>query len=362
MRSRDRCRYDPDRTFTGVSGPWLRPEEGTRSRLRCLDRGRTRAVAMCGDRPPRSSARCCSWRPAAGCPTPTPWRARSSPLGLRATRSGWPGPPRPCRRRCARDPAFRSAAAASAWPGSSTRRSSANVGRLPGRGARPAAGPAAPRGGARGAAPAGPRGARRPRRPSFTFGLLRPGRTPRGGRAPGPRGAGRVAGGDPWCRLRRHGRGRPGQAAVRGRAPPVRLHRRPPGIHPPRLSLARARLARGDRDGALAALDDLLALDPDHGAAKELKAALLAPPPVERLAPVVPTTAPRPPRPRASCRGRRRRVAEAGVRWRAYSGYRSASTVAAARARLAASSPHASYLVKRRTPPSSMASSSPSAT
>ena len=60
------------------------------------------------------------------------------------------------------------------------------------------------------------------------------------------------------------------------------------------MSLARARLARGDPDGAVGALDDLLALDPDHEAAKELKARLLAPPPVERLSPVVPPNAPPP--------------------------------------------------------------------
>jgi len=66
------------------------------------------------------------------------------------------------------------------------------------------------------------------------------------------------------------------------------------GIHPPRLSLARVRLALGNRDGALAAIDELLELDPDHRTAQELKASLLAPPPVETRAPVVPATAPPP--------------------------------------------------------------------
>ena len=89
-------------------------------------------------------------------------------------------------------------------------------------------------------------------------------------------------------------------AAVRGRAPSeaepllsafVAAH---PGIHPPRMSLARARLAQGDHDGAVGALDELLVADPDHMAAKELKARLLAPPPVDRMAPVVPSTAPPP--------------------------------------------------------------------
>jgi len=67
-----------------------------------------------------------------------------------------------------------------------------------------------------------------------------------------------------------------------------------PEIRPPRMSLARARLARGDRDGAIAVLDDLLGVDPDHEAAKELKASLLAPPPVERLTPVAPAGVPPP--------------------------------------------------------------------
>jgi tetratricopeptide (TPR) repeat protein len=67
-----------------------------------------------------------------------------------------------------------------------------------------------------------------------------------------------------------------------------------PEILPPRMSLVRARLALGDRDGAIAALDDLLAVDPDHEAAKEAKAALLAPPPVERVTPVAPSTVPPP--------------------------------------------------------------------
>lgn len=110
----------------------------------------------------------------------------------------------------------------------------------------------------------------------------------------GARVPGGTTGVDPWVAFATMA------AAVRGRAP---AEAEPllaafvaawPGIHPPRLSLARARLARDDRDGALAALDALLAVDPDHEAAKELKAALLAPPPVERLAPIAPATAPAP--------------------------------------------------------------------
>lgn len=61
-----------------------------------------------------------------------------------------------------------------------------------------------------------------------------------------------------------------------------------PAIPAPRLSLARARLAQGNRDGALTALDDLLAAVPDHRTAQALKAELLAPPPVEPLVPNVP--------------------------------------------------------------------------
>jgi predicted Zn-dependent protease len=89
-------------------------------------------------------------------------------------------------------------------------------------------------------------------------------------------------------------------ASLRGRSAPeaepalsafVAAH---PGLAPPRLSLARARLALGDRDGALEALDGLLALDPDHRDGQELKASLLAPPAVQPLAPQVPLGAPRP--------------------------------------------------------------------
>lgn len=106
--------------------------------------------------------------------------------------------------------------------------------------------------------------------------------------------AGETSAGDPWWAFAAMA------AAVRGRAPSeaepllsafLAAH---PGIHPPRMSLARSRLARGDPEGAVGALDDLLALDPDHQGAKELKARLLAPPPVERLSPVVPTNAPPP--------------------------------------------------------------------
>jgi len=67
-----------------------------------------------------------------------------------------------------------------------------------------------------------------------------------------------------------------------------------PGILPARMSLARALLALGDQDAALAALDALLATDPDHEDAKLLKAELLAPPPVRMVIPVVPSGVPPP--------------------------------------------------------------------
>jgi predicted Zn-dependent protease len=103
--------------------------------------------------------------------------------------------------------------------------------------------------------------------------------------APGPA--------DPWlayAALAAGLRGRPATEAEPLLSGFVATH---PGLPPPRLSLARARLALGDRDGALQALDDLLALDPDHRAAQDLKAALLAPPPVQPFAPQVPAAAPR---------------------------------------------------------------------
>jgi tetratricopeptide (TPR) repeat protein len=87
-------------------------------------------------------------------------------------------------------------------------------------------------------------------------------------------------------------------ASVRGRPPSeagpllqafVATHSAP---NPARLSLVRARLASGDRDGALAALDDLLAVVPDHRAAQELKSSLLALPPAEPIVPVVPSGPP----------------------------------------------------------------------
>lgn len=87
-------------------------------------------------------------------------------------------------------------------------------------------------------------------------------------------------------------------AGLRGRSPPeaapvldafIASHG---SILPPRMSLARIRLALGDPDGAVEALDGLLAIDPDHDAAREMKAALLAPPPPRALVPAVPAGAP----------------------------------------------------------------------
>lgn len=61
-----------------------------------------------------------------------------------------------------------------------------------------------------------------------------------------------------------------------------------PGVPAPWLSLARIRLVQGNRDGALAALDELLARVPDHRTAQALKQELLAPPPVAPVVPSVP--------------------------------------------------------------------------
>jgi hypothetical protein len=61
-----------------------------------------------------------------------------------------------------------------------------------------------------------------------------------------------------------------------------------------RMSLARARLALGDPGGAVEALDALLATDPDHAAAREMKADLLSTPPADPMVPHVPATAPPP--------------------------------------------------------------------
>ena len=89
-------------------------------------------------------------------------------------------------------------------------------------------------------------------------------------------------------------------AALRGRAPadaePLlqRFVAGHPTLLPARMSLVRVRLARGDRDGALAAVDELLAVDPDHGSAQAMKAALLAPPPPRAVQPSVPSAAPPP--------------------------------------------------------------------
>ncbi|HET8732300.1 MAG TPA: tetratricopeptide repeat protein [Anaeromyxobacteraceae bacterium] len=99
---------------------------------------------------------------------------------------------------------------------------------------------------------------------------------------------------DPWLSLSAllaGLRGRPAAEAEPVLAAFVAAH---PAQLPPRLSLARVRVALGDPDGALAALDGLLAADPDHDAARELKATLLAPPPVRAITPAVPSAAPPP--------------------------------------------------------------------
>ena len=92
-------------------------------------------------------------------------------------------------------------------------------------------------------------------------------------------------------------------AAARGR-PPAEVEvrfaafvARHPGVLPARMSLVRARLALGRTEEALATLDALLAANPDHDAAKALKAELLAQGPVKIEVPVVPALVPPPSRP-----------------------------------------------------------------
>jgi tetratricopeptide (TPR) repeat protein len=119
-----------------------------------------------------------------------------------------------------------------------------------------------------------------------------------GGRAgelePVARGARQDGRSDPWIDFAEVA------AAVRGKAPaevaPLlsRFVADHPGILPARMSLARAQLALGDQDAALATLDALLATDPDHEDAKLLKAELLAPPPVRMGTPRVPSGVPPP--------------------------------------------------------------------
>jgi hypothetical protein len=112
--------------------------------------------------------------------------------------------------------------------------------------------------------------------------------------APVAREARQHDGSDPWIDFAEV------SAAVRGKAPGEaasllsRFVADHPGILPARMSLARAQLALGDPDAALATLDALLATDPDHEDAKLLKAELLAPPPVRMGTPRVPSGVPPP--------------------------------------------------------------------
>jgi len=99
---------------------------------------------------------------------------------------------------------------------------------------------------------------------------------------------------DPWLAYAALAAGLRGRSAAEAAPLLTAFVAAHPTLLPPRLSLARARLALGDRDGALQALDGLLAVDPDHRSGQDLKASLLAPPPVQPLAPQVPAAAPRP--------------------------------------------------------------------
>lgn len=70
-----------------------------------------------------------------------------------------------------------------------------------------------------------------------------------------------------------------------------------PGMLRPRMMLARALFDSGRREEALAEIDALLGVDPDHAGAKRLKAAILSPPPARMEVVPAPADAP-PPRPR----------------------------------------------------------------
>ena len=241
----------------------------------------------------------------AGRPIPTPWRARSWRSPPPATQPG-SSRPRPSVPEALRaDPAFRSAAAGRALAAVPRRGGPAgDVGRLAG-----------------GCAGCGRRGAigrrrsrscapwSRRRRTTRTCCVRWPSTTAwtddRGGGAP-DRADPRARAADPWFGFAAMA------AAVRGRRPSeaepllsafVAAH---PGIHPPRMSLARARLALGDREGAVGALDDLLAADPDHEAAKALKAGCSPRRPWSGWRRWCPPAPLRPPR-RAGCRARGRR-------------------------------------------------------
>lgn len=101
---------------------------------------------------------------------------------------------------------------------------------------------------------------------------------------------------DPWfafAELSSRTRGQPPEAALPAL---LRFAAEHPTFLRVRFQAARAEADLGRPDEALALLDGLLAANPDHGRAKELKAALLAPPPVRLETVPIPTRAP-PPRP-----------------------------------------------------------------
>jgi tetratricopeptide (TPR) repeat protein len=107
----------------------------------------------------------------------------------------------------------------------------------------------------------------------------------------------RAAGGpDPWTDLAELAAGlaaaRP-EAAIPRLAAFAASH---PGVLRARMMQARLQLDAGQTDGALATLDEVLAANPDHERARELKASLLAPPAARVVVVPAPPDAP-PPRP-----------------------------------------------------------------
>jgi Flp pilus assembly protein TadD len=90
------------------------------------------------------------------------------------------------------------------------------------------------------------------------------------------------------------------QAGAAGRAGSLPILTALVAAHPelvrPRMMLARTLFDLGRAEEALAALDDLLALSPEHDRAKRLKAAILSPPPAQVDFVPAPADAP-PPRP-----------------------------------------------------------------
>jgi tetratricopeptide (TPR) repeat protein len=85
--------------------------------------------------------------------------------------------------------------------------------------------------------------------------------------------------------------GAPPEAAIPRLAAFAASH---PGVLRARMMLARLQLDTGQTDGALATLEEVLAANPDHDRASDLKASLLAPPAARMVVVPSPTDAPPP--------------------------------------------------------------------